>query len=143
MNAEISTQMQVWPAVLSKQLDGSTLVTFPDIPEALNEGENATEAMSRARDCLVSALGGYINRQRTIPQPALLRGRHSVVLPELTAAKVELHNVMQKQEIGNSGLAAMLSVSEEVVQLLTDLDHHSHIEEVETALLTLGQQSAA
>ena len=143
MNAGISTQMQVWPAVLSRQVDGSTLVTFPDIPEALTEGENATEAMSLARDCLVAALGGYINRRRTIPQPALLRGRHCVVLPEITAAKVALHNVIQEQGIGISGLAAMLSVSEEDVQLLIDLGNHSHIEEVETALLTLGQQSTA
>ena len=47
-----------WPVDLEPQPDGTVLVSFPDIPEALTEGDTEEEALAEARDCLAAALEG-------------------------------------------------------------------------------------
>lgn len=134
------TQKLAWPAELERQEDGSVLVSFPDIPEALTEGETEAEALTQAGDCLIAALGGYIGGRRAIPRPSSARGRDSIALPALVAAKVALYDAMHRQGVGNTALAARLGVSEGAVRRLIDLDHRSHIGHVETALHALGQR---
>ena len=134
------TQGLVWPVELARQEDGSILVTFPEVPEALTEGETEAEAMVQAQDCLVAALGGYIVARRALPWPSPAGGRTTVPLPVLTAAKIALYGAMRTQGIGNTALAARLGLSEGAVRRLIDLDHRSHIGQVETALHALGQR---
>ena len=74
-------QKLAWPAELTRQKDGSILVSFPDIPEALTDGETEEEAMAQAQDCLIAALGGYVVAQRPIPKPSQARGRPMIALP--------------------------------------------------------------
>ena len=47
-----STRM-AWPVNLEQQPDGSVLVSFPDIPQALTEGATIADALSEAEDCLM------------------------------------------------------------------------------------------
>ncbi len=47
---------------------------------------------------------------------------------------------MRSQGVGKTTLAARLGVTEGAVRRLVDLDHRSHIGQVETALLALGQR---
>ena len=49
-----------YPVDLLPQEDGSFLVSFPDIPEALTDGRTKDEALSEAVDCLIAALGVYV-----------------------------------------------------------------------------------
>ena len=134
------TQGLVWPVELARQEDGPILVTFPDVPEALTEGETEAEAMVQAQDCLVAALGGYVGARRAIPRPSPARGRTTVPLPALAAAKIALYGAMRAQGVGNTALAVRLGLSEGAVRRLIDLDHRSHIGQVETALQVLGQR---
>lgn len=122
------------------QNDGSILVSFPDIPEALTEGETEEEALVLAADCLIAALGGYIGGRRAIPTPSSIHGSQSIALPALAGAKVALYDAMHRQGISNTGLATRLGVTEGAVRRLLDLDHRSHIGYVEKALQVLGQQ---
>ncbi len=116
------------------------LVSFPDIPEALTEGETEDEAMAQAQDCLLAALGGYVTARRPIPRPAQARGRPMIALPALAAAKVALYVTMRTERVGNTALAVRLGLSEGAVRRLIDLDHRSHIGQIEKALHALGQQ---
>ena len=134
------TQGLTWPVELERQEDGSILVSFPDVPEALTEGETAAEALAQAQDCLVAALGGYVGERRAIPRPSPARGRTTVSLSALTAAKIALYGAMRAQGVGNTALAVRLGLSEGAVRRLIDLDHRSHIGQIETALRALGQQ---
>ena len=134
------TQGLTWPAELEQQADGSVLVFFPDIPEALTEGETEAEALAQAQDCLVAALGGYVGARRAIPRSSPARGRTTVPLPALVAAKIALYGAMRAQGVGNTALAKRLGLSEGAVRRLIDLDHRSHIGQVETALNVLGQR---
>ena len=71
-----------YPARLQRQRDGSYLVTFRDLPEALTDGGDETEALIQAQDCLIAALGGYIEARRPIPMPTKpRRGEHLIALP--------------------------------------------------------------
>ena len=134
------TQGLAWSADLQWQEDGSILVSFPDIPEALTEGATKAEALTQARDCLIAALGGYVEERRAIPEPSPVRGRAMVTLPVLVAAKIALYGAMRSQGVGNTALAARLGVSEGAVRRLVALDHRSHIGQLETALHALGQR---
>ena len=96
-----------------RQEDGSIQVSFPDVPEVLTEGETEVEALAQAQGCLVAALGGYAGAWRTIPRPSPARGLTTVPLPVLTTAKIALYDAMRR---------------------LIDLDHRSHIGQIETTL---------
>lgn len=127
-----------WPIDMVRQDDGSFLVPFPDIPEALTEGE--TEALALTQDCLIAALGGYAEGRRAIPWPSPAHGRFTIALPALTAAKIALYGAMCAEGVGNTALAERLGLSEGAVRRMLDLDHRSHIGRIETALHALGRR---
>ena len=130
----------VYPVRLDTQDRGAILVSFPDIPEALTEGTTERAALAEAEDCLIAALGGYINDRRDIPRPSPGRGRPLVTLPALTAAKIALYRAMRARGLSNTTLAKQLGTAEGTVRRLLDLDHRSHIGQVEAALQALGQR---
>lgn len=134
-----TTQM-AYPVRLETDDGGAVLVSFPDIPEALTEGATEAEALAEARDCLIAALGGYVDSRRAIPEPSPARGRPLVALPALAAAKVALYRAMRERGLTNAALARRLGTAEGTVRRLVDLDHRSHIGQVETALHALGQR---
>ena len=129
-----------YPVRLDTRDRGAVMVSFPDIPEALTEGTTERAALVEAEDCLIAALGGYINDRREIPPPSPGRGRPLVTLPALTAAKIALYRAMRARGLSNSALAEQLGTVEGTVRRLLDLDHRSHIGQVEAALQALGQR---
>ena len=129
-----------YPVRLEAEEGGAVLASFPDVPEALTEGATEREALARAEDCLIAALGGYIEARRDVPWPAPGRGRPLVALPALAAAKIALYCAMRERGVGNAALAGRLGTVEGTVRRLLDLDHRSHIGQVEAALHALGQR---
>ena len=129
-----------YPVRLEGDDQGAVLVSFPDIPEALTEGATEGEALAEAQDCLIAALGGYMDDRRDIPRPSPGRGRPLAALPALAAAKIALHRAMRERGLSNAALARRLGTVEGTVRRLIDLDHRSHIGQVETALEALGQR---
>ncbi len=129
-----------YPVRLETGDHGAVLVSFPDIPEALTEGATEREALTEAQDCLIAALGGYTDDRRVIPRPSPGRGLPLVALPALVAAKIALYRAMRERGLSNAALARQLGTMEGAVRRLIDLDHRSHIGQVETALQALGQR---
>ena len=132
--------LPAFPVQLNEQELGGFLVSFPDIPEALTEGDTMQDALTEAEDCLIAALGGYIETRRDLPGPSPGEGLPLVSLPALVAAKVALYRAMREQGIGNAALARRLETVEGTVRRLLDLDHRSHIGQIEAALRALGQR---
>ena len=132
--------LPAYPVKLDDGNGGGFLVSFPDIPEALTEGATVREALAEAEDCLIAALGGYVEARRKIPVPSPARGRPVVSLPALVAAKVALYCAMREQGVGNAALARKLDTVEGSIRRLLDLDHRSHIGQVEAALRVLGRR---
>jgi antitoxin HicB len=135
------TVKYAYPATIEVDEAGFYLVTFPDIPEAGTDAETQNDAVSEAADCLIAALGGYINARRDIPNPSLLKsGQIVVTLPPLAAAKLALYQTLREQGMNNVELGRRLGISEGAVRRLLDLDHRSHIGQVDAALSVLGKR---
>ena len=133
--------IMAYPVNLKRQKDGAILATFPGVPEALTEGDSVNEVLTEAHDALVAALGGYINERRAIPPPAKAkRGQRLVFLPPLPAAKLALYQAMRDAKLTNVALGRRLKITEAAVRRLIDLDHRSHIGQVEDALAVLGKR---
>ena len=82
------------------------LVTFPDIPEALTQGETVEEALAMAAEALETALDFYFEQPREVPEPShIKRGGKFVELPASLSAKVLLLNEMIRQRVRPAELA--------------------------------------
>lgn len=128
-----------YPATLTPQAEGGFTVTFPDVPEAITEGDDRTSALAAAQDALVAALGFYVDGEQPLPAPSAARGRPLVAVPALVAAKLALHEALTTTPSATvAGLARALGIDPKNVRRLLDLDHRSHIGEVEAALAHLG-----
>lgn len=129
-----------YPAHLEPQKEGGYVVTFPDIPEAITQGEDVDDALLHAADVLESAIDWYIEDSLPIPKPSKLkRGQHLVELPASYAAKILLLNEMAAQRIRPAELARRLKVTPQEVTRLIDPHHKTRIYGIAGALKALGK----
>ena len=130
-----------YPATITVDTASFSLVTFPDVPEAGTDAETHAEALCAAPDALIAALGGYIEARWPIPPPSPMHpGQVMVALPVLVVAKLALYEAMRTAAVTNTELGRRLGISEGAVRRLVDLDHRSHIGQVEAALAALGRR---
>jgi antitoxin HicB len=133
--------MLAYPAKFKKDTNGTFLVTFPDIPEAISVGMDVPDARVQALDAIEAAFEIYFDQRRIIPMPSKAkRGQEAIALPALVTAKVLLANEMIAQNVRKAELARRLKVHTPQVDRLLNLKHSSKIELVEYALGVLGRQ---
>jgi antitoxin HicB len=77
---------------------------------------------------------------RGIRNEASPRGRPVAILPPLVAAKLALYEAMRAQGITRTELARRFGLQENAVRRLLDLDHRSHIDQIDRALAALGKR---
>jgi antitoxin HicB len=133
----------IYPYTVDQSDDGAWQVRFPDVPEALTEGETEAEAHALATDVLLAALGGLAKLRRDIPAPSASKGGAVVVVPMLCAAKLALYQAMREAGLNNVTLARKLGLQESEVRRMIDLDHQTKIGTLENALWQLGKQVAS
>ena len=64
----------VYPALLTPdERDGGFVVTFPDVPEAITQGEDVSDALQQAADCLEEAIAGRMRREACLPKASPTR----------------------------------------------------------------------
>ncbi len=132
--------MRGYPVKLRK--DGKyILATFPDIPEAITQGRDRTEALAMAREALEVAMDFYFEDHRPVPMPSMpKRGQPMVELPASVAAKVLLLNEMLRQKVRPIDLARRIGTTKQEVNRLTDLRHATKIDRIDEALRALGKR---
>ena len=131
----------IYPVELEPEPDGSAVnLSFPDVRGARTWGDDEAAALSLAEDCLIAALGGCVELDEPIPKPSPARGRPTVSLPPLVAAKLALYEAMRAQGVSREDLAARLGMAEPALRRLLDLDHRSHLDQLEAALRCLGKR---
>ena len=132
--------MRAYPVNLRK--DGKfILVTFPDIPEAITQGNNREHALAMAHEALESAMEFYFDDRRPIPAPSKpKRGQPVVELPPGITAKILLLNEMLRQKVKPAELARRLGTTPQEVNRLTNLRHATKIDRVDSALRALGKR---
>lgn len=130
-----------FPVILTlDETDGGFVVTFPDIPEAITQGETVEDALAMAKEALETAMEFYFEDKRAVPAPSKpKRGQHVVELPASLSAKVLLLNEMVTQNIRPAELARRLKTSPQEVNRLTDLRHTTRIDGIAAALRVMGR----
>jgi antitoxin HicB len=134
--------MLAYPVLLTPDKEvGGFVVTFPDIPEAITQGETVEESLAMAAEALESAMDFYLEDARPVPAPSLPKRRqHVVELPASVAAKVLLLNEMILQQVRPAELARRLGTTPQVVNRLTNLHHTTKIDKIATAIKALGKR---
>jgi antitoxin HicB len=129
-----------YPAHFEPAEEGGFVVTFPDIPEAITQGEDEDDALLHAADALESALDFYFESGRTVPTPSKpKRGQHMIGLPASVSAKILLLNEMNAQKVRPAELARRLKVTPQEVTRLINPRHKSKIDGIAIALRALGK----
>ena len=128
-----------YPCILEPEAGGGFSVSFPDVPGALTCADSRSEALVRAEDALVGALGAHFSLRGAIPLPSPVQdGQELVALRPVAAAKVALYTAMREQGLTNVALGKRLGVTEAAVRKLLDPDHRSHLSTIEKALHAVG-----
>jgi antitoxin HicB len=98
------------------------------------------EALAQAEDLLEEAILGMLAHGEDVPLPSPARGRPTVALPALTAAKLEAYRAMRAAGLNKKQLAERLGWQPSQVTRLFDGRHASRLDQIEAALKVLGRR---
>ena len=120
--------------------EGTVMVTFADIPEAITFGLDEDEALLQAVDALESALTFYIENRKLLPTPSKPKKGQKTVRPSaLECGKLGVYQAMTEQGIKKSELARRLGWHMPQIDRLFDLRHASKLDQIEAAASVLGK----
>lgn len=127
-----------YPVTLTPD-DGTVLVTFPDVPEAITFGLDEKEALLQAVDALETSLSFYVEARKPLPIPSAADGRPTVRPSALECAKLGVYQAMTEQGIKKAELARRLGWHMPQVDRLFNLSHASRFDQIEAAAKALGR----
>ena len=126
---------------LTKQKEGGYLVRFPDLPEAITQGETIEDALNEAMDCLEETVANRMEMKLDIPSPKRIAAQqYSVALPATLAAKAALYVIMKEKRLTNVAVAKKISCDEKEIRRLLDPHYQSKIPRIEYVLHEMGQR---
>jgi len=129
-----------YPVTLTPD-DGSVLVTFIDVPEAITFGADEAEALRHAVDALETGLSFYVEARKQLPSASKAkRGQKTVRPSALECAKLGVYQAMTEQGIKKAELARRLGWHTPQVDRLFDLRHASKLDQIEAAANVLGRR---
>jgi len=120
---------------------GGWIVSFPDVPEALTEGNSQDEVAANAVDALETALLGYMKDGIDLPKASRPRkGDRVAALAIQTVAKLAFYDAFRASGLSKSALARQLGKDEAEVRRMLDPYHATKLPTLEEALLALGKR---
>ena len=129
-----------YPARLRRHPE-TTLVTFPDLPEAITEGKDKAEAFESAVDCLDVALLFRLRDGEEIPAPSKpKRGEALIPASPQVAAKVAFVLAFRDSGLTRVALAKRLGWAESEIRRLLDPNHATKLDRIDVALRALGRR---
>lgn len=132
--------MYKYPVDLTPDEEGGFVVTFPDVPEAITQGEDLEDALLHGRGALETALSFYVDGKRDVPIPSAAGGRPTVSPDALECAKLDIYRAMREQGISKAELARRLHWHGPQVDRLLDLTHRSQFLSIELVAASLGKE---
>lgn len=131
-----------FPALIEPGDDELALVvSFPDVPEAITEGDTREEALANAVEALGLALLTYPRRGLSLPAPSDVGpGLVPVSVAPATAAKLAVLEAFREAGISKTELAKRLAVNEKEVRRILDPMHATKIGALDAALTALGRR---
>jgi antitoxin HicB len=121
------------------------LVRCPAFPEVVTYGEDVPRAWRNALGAIEEAIAARIANGREIPDSTPMSEFTSsndfwVRLPQLTAQKALLYNLLPRLGITRAELARRLNWHREQVDRLFKLDHASKADQLEAAFEAMGRE---
>ncbi len=121
------------------------LVRCPAFPEVVTYGEDVPRAWRNALSAIEEAIAARIADGREIPDStptSEFTGSNDfwVVLPQLTAQKALLYNLLPRVGITRAELARRLNWHREQVDRLFRLDHASKADQLDAAFRAMGHE---
>lgn len=133
--------MYRYPANLTKDTNGTLLVRFRDVPEAITYGETREEARLRAQAGLETALDFYIDGNKPLPRPsALRRGEIEVEVGAQAAMKLALYEAYLAEGVTKAELARRMGIPKTNVPRIFSLTHASRVDVLASAAAALGKR---
>ena len=128
-----------YPVTLTPD-EGTVMVTFADVAEAITFGMDEDEALLQAVDALESALTFYIEDRKLLPTPSKPKKGQKTVRPSaLECGKLGVYQAMTEQGIKKSELARRLGWHMPQIDRLFDLRRASKLDQIEAAASALGK----
>lgn len=113
-------------------------VHFPDLSEAITEGEILEEALFNASEVLTLTLAGRIDEGMEIPKPS--HYKNARLIAPSARAQAALLMRWAKGEHTTAGIARALNTSWPAVARLEDPHHWPNLRQLERAAAAIGQQ---
>jgi antitoxin HicB len=129
-----------YPALFEPQPEGGYTVTFPDLPEAISEGDSLEEARFNGAECLSLVLDVRIGQGEAIPLPAGREGMEWIEPAAATQAALLVHLTREAEQKSLTDLARALGTSWPAVRRLEDPRHPPTIKQLERAAAALGKR---
>jgi antitoxin HicB len=117
------------------------VVSFPDVPEAITQGDNFPDARRMAVEALGLALLSYPQRDRPLPR-ARSRGRglSPVAVSPQMAAKLAVLEAFRESGISKADLSRRMDKDEKEVRRILDPRHATKLPTLTAALETMGRR---
>jgi antitoxin HicB len=128
-----------YPITLTPDDNGTVIVTFPDVPEAITYGDTKDEALAHAPDALLTIFDALIKDRRDIPVPSVTKGP-TIELPALETLKIELYRAMRAARVRKAELARRLEGHLPQIDRLLAMSHGSGLDQLEAAFRALGKR---
>lgn len=121
--------------------EGGFVVTFPDVPEAITQGDSIDECIEEAADALEEAIAGRINAGEDVPVPSKVqRGQYLIPVPAQTAFKAALYEEIRSRKLTKVELAAHMGIDEREVRRLLDPHYPSKLPRIAEVLERVGKR---
>ncbi|MEA3545183.1 MAG: type II toxin-antitoxin system HicB family antitoxin [Thermodesulfobacteriota bacterium] len=121
--------------------DGGYVVTFPDIPMAITQGDTIEECLEVAVDCLEEALSCFIDEGELIPEPSPIAANGYSAAPSAQVAlKTAVYLAWKEEGISKTELATRMGAAEAEARRILDPRHGTKLPTLERALEVLGKR---
>jgi antitoxin HicB len=131
--------MMAYLIQLTRDSNGTFLVTSPAFPEVTTFGASERDALDNARAAIEEAIAARISDGDPLPSPSAGTSRKQrkrlllAKLPLLISLKAQLYMTMREAGVTRAELARRLGWHREQVDRLFRLDHASRVDQIEAA----------
>jgi len=129
-----------YAAVFEAQPEGGFTVTFPDIPEAITEGEDQDAALFNAAEVLTLCLEQRMLDGDAIPDASAVEGGHWIQPTASVQAALLLRKAREQQGKSLADLALALHTSWSAAQRLELANNNPTLRQLERAAAALGKR---